>query len=544
MKRFFLEILTGTTRGKKIEVLSSVTLGRSRGNDVSFIGDDAGIVSSRHALLALKGGGLWLRDMDSTNGTFVGKVRVTERELLGGEVISLGPAGPALRVVVSDSEVKEMEKGPKLSDTVMMEREKLDSAPDNGPGVETSVQEMAKKLKKANSASEAVHGIVRDPERLSRMLKGGVDPDRVADFLGTAGGSLARSRRRMFWTAGILGPIILVVVGVLVYQNISYRSKLEQQGNLMAQIRELEQGLQSMSNTGGDVNPERVRMVHQLLAAERQLFTIRATLKLPDRTATYRLPLGMDVHQVLEGLGKRGFIVPETFIVTVQAQVDYFCMPQNRTTLMTCFARKRRYEKLIQQELARARLPLDFLYIAMQESLFDTLAQSQNDARGLWQLVPETAREFDLAVPENWKERPGNEDQRTNAKLATKAAAAYLKTLYAEFGDAPLAMAAYNAGAGKMRRVLRRIEDPVNDRDFWYLYRMGLLPDETNEYVPKIIAMILIDRNRERYGFLRPGRTAQSRPGGEPALQTGLPRGIRGARPAGGARQGRLISPP
>ncbi len=501
MRRFFLEILTGNSRGKKIEVLSSVTLGRSRGNDVSFMGDEAGIVSSRHALVALKGGSLWLRDMDSTNGTFVGKVRITERELLGGEVISLGPMGPALRVVVTEPESREMGKAPKGSDTVFMEKEKVGLIPGKKPGADTLVQEMARKLKRANSSKEAVQGMLHDPDRLARLLKGGVDPDRVADFLGTAGGDLVRSRRRIYWTAGILGPILLLVVGVLVRQNLIYRSKLEQQGNLMAQIRQLEQGLQGMQSTDGAVDPARVRMVHQLLAAERQLWQIRETLKIPDRTSTYRLPLGQDVHQVLEGLGKRGFIVPETFIATVQAQIDYFCLPQNRGTLQTAFARKRRFAALIESELARARLPLDFFYIAMQESLLDTLAQSLKDARGLWQLIPETAREFDLSVPEDWKSQPPRVDQRTNPRASTRAAAAYLRTLYAEFGDAPLAMAAYNAGAGKMRRSLRKIEDPVNDRDFWYMYRMGLLPDETNAYVPRIIAMILIDRNREKYGF-------------------------------------------
>lgn len=513
MKRFFLEILTGTTRGKKIEVQSSVTLGRNRGNDVTFMGDEDGIVSSRHALVALKGGGLWLRDMDSTNGTFVGKLKVTERELLGGEIISLGPMGPALRVIVSDAEVKTLDK-PLGSDTVYLEKEKvMGLIPEKDPGTSTLVQEMARKLKRANSPKEAVQGMMNDPERLSRLLKGGVEPERVADFLGSAGGVFVKSRRRMLWVAGILGPAILAVVGLLLSQNLSYRSKLKQQGNLMAQIRELELGLQSIASGDGDPHPERVRMVHQLLAAERQLYQIRESLKLPDRSATYRLPLGIDVHQVLEGLGKKGFIVPETFIVTVQAQIDYFCMPQNRATLQTVFARKGRYETMIQQELARAKLPLDFFYLAMQESLLDTLALSQNDARGLWQLVPETAKEYDLSVPDDWKAAAPHLDQRTHPKASTKAAAAYLRTLYAEFGDAPLAMAAYNAGAGKMRRVLRKIEDPVNDRDFWYLYRMGLLPQETLQYVPKIIAMILIDRNREKYGFDNSNRRAGSRRG-------------------------------
>ena len=76
-----------------------------------------------------------------------------------------------------------------------------------------------------------------------------------------------------------------------------------------------------------------------------------------------------------------------------------------------------------------------------------------------------------------------------------------MKTLYAEFGDVALAMAAYNAGEGRIRKALRSIDDPINNRDFWYIYRVGILAAETNEYVPKIIATMIIDKNRARYGF-------------------------------------------
>jgi hypothetical protein len=513
MKRFFLEIMTGAGRGRKIEVQSSVTLGRSRGNDVSFMGDEAGIVSSRHALVAMKGASLWLRDMDSTNGTFVGKVRVTERELLGGEVISLGPMGPALRVVVSDTAPADAGRLRDASATAVMAREEVGLLSDKRKGgSESLILEMARKLKRANSPTEAVQGLMKDPERLSRLIKGGVEPERVATYLGSAGGIFVRFRKRMLWTAGILLPAFLVVVGYLVRQNLSYRDKLEQQGNLMAQIRELEKGLQGLGAAGDRVDPERVRMVQQLLAAEKKLYGIRSMLRLPDRTSTYRHPLGPEVHQVLERLGKKGFIVPERFLETVQEQIDYFCRPENRATLRTVFARKRRYEKMIREELAAARLPEDFIYIAMQESLLDTAAQSQNDARGLWQLVPVTAREYDVQVPEDWKQLPPSSDQRTHPRVSTRAAASLLRVLYGEFGDAALVMAAYNAGATKLRKVLRRIEDPVNDRDFWYLYRMGMLPAETNQYVPKIIAMILIDRDRERYGFGRKAAPAAKPP--------------------------------
>lgn len=499
MKKFFLEVLTGTGKGRKLEIVSSLTLGRSRGNDLSFAGEEAGIVSARHALIALKGSSLWLRDMDSTNGTFVGKVRVTERELLGDEVISLGPMGPAMRVVVAEGgEIDEGAKTMSGASTMAVAPGSVGLLSDAKGGSKTLIKEMARKLKHANAPQDAVLGFLRDPERLERLLKGGVMPERVADWLGSVGGNVVKSRRRLIWIGGTLGVFALAGLSILGYQNHLYRGQLKLQGDLLGQINDLEQGLAKADK----VNPaERSRLVHQLLAAEKQLFQIRGKLKLPDRAPTYHIPLGGDIHDVLEELGKKGFLVPDSFIESVREQIDYFCKPGNRATLQRCFARKPIYEKMIRRELARLKLPSDFFYIAMQESLLDSLAQSGNDARGLWQLVPVTAREYDLEVPDKWKKLPPSADPRTRPRAETKAAAKYLHLLYSEFGDAALAMAAYNAGAAKMRRVLRQIEDPVNDRDFWYLYRMGLLPDETNDYVPKIIAMILIDRNREKYGF-------------------------------------------
>jgi soluble lytic murein transglycosylase-like protein len=506
LKRFFLTLLDDAPIDQKIEVSSSVTLGRSHGNDMAFTGDEFGIVSARHALVALKGSSLWLRDLDSTNGTFVGKTRVTERELLGGEIIMLGPDGPAMRVEVIDALEAvpgslTLPMGGRETTTMMASELGLFARQARRrDGSRSLILEMARRLRGSNSPQEAMQGLMRDPERLARLLQGGVKPERVADWIGGMGSRFARSRKRILWIGGVLGGIALVGLSVLGWQNFSYRQKLKRQGDLLAQIHELENGLDAPAKAGED-SPERARAVHQLLAAEKQLFQLREKLNLPDRAATYRDPLGADVHRLFEELGKKAFIVPESFIKTVKEQITYFTAPGNRATLARCFARKARYEGIIRQELMKRNLPPDFLYIAMQESLLDSNAQSANDARGLWQLVPETAREFDLQVPEDWKAVPAARDDRTRPRASTRAAASYLHTLYSEFGDAALAMAAYNAGAGKMRKTLRRIDDPVNDRDFWYIYRMGYMSAETREYVPKIIAMMLIDRKRAKYGF-------------------------------------------
>ncbi len=485
--------------------MASITLGRSHGNDLSFLGDDAGIVSARHALVALKGHTLWLRDLDSKNGTFVGKVRVTERELLGGEVISLGPMGPAMRVTVMDALGESLDGTETLTikgrDTTAMPIPELGLLAGTHGGNQGRIREMARRLRSTDGPHQVMQGLLRDPERLARLLKGGIMPERMGGWLGGIGSGISSSRKRILWAGIVLGSIAFCLLSVLGFQNFSYRAKIKKQGNLLSQIHELEKNLEAIPGSSSSQAPLRGKLVHQLLDAEHQLFQIREKLKLPDRAPAYRLPLGNDVHQVLAELGKRGFIIPESFILAVQNQIDILSKPENRATLQKCFARKPKYETLIRQELARLKLPEEFFYLAMQESLLDSAALSGNDARGLWQLVPETARQFDLKVPDDWETRPAFEDERTRPRASTRAAAKYLHLLYSEFGDAALAMAAYNAGGNKLRKVLRQIEDPVNDRDFWYLYRMNVMPEETNQYVPRIIAMILIDQNRTKYGF-------------------------------------------
>ncbi|MEO7426171.1 MAG: lytic transglycosylase domain-containing protein [Fibrobacteria bacterium] len=308
------------------------------------------------------------------------------------------------------------------------------------------------------------------------------------------------SLNRLFRVVIVVGTLALIAVSVPDWLPFRYPAKLRKQTALLEQVRALEKDLDAFPG-GEEKLPEKEDLVRRLLAAETQLLRLRKRLEPSDRTEVYREPLGAEVHQVVSELGKRDFIVPESFVASVRDEIAAFVEPDNRGTLERCFARKPRFEKLIHQELDRMKLPPDFLYIAMQESLLDSGAQSGNDARGLWQMVPETARNVGLRVPEDWKTAPPEQDERTRPKPATRAAAKYLRALYSDFGDAALCLTAYNAGEGKLRKTLRRIEDQDSHRDYWYIYRMGMMSPETREYVPKIIAMILIDRNRPRYGF-------------------------------------------
>jgi soluble lytic murein transglycosylase-like protein len=126
---------------------------------------------------------------------------------------------------------------------------------------------------------------------------------------------------------------------------------------------------------------------------------------------------------------------------------------------------------------AEEGVPLELLVLAEVESSFDPLALSPKGARGVWQLMPETAMRFGLRVDKQM-------DERVHPVRSTRAAAQYLRELHEWFGDWLLALAAYNAGEARVLAAIKL----ARTRDFWQLSAQGLLPKETRRYVPAVLA--------------------------------------------------------
>lgn len=154
-------------------------------------------------------------------------------------------------------------------------------------------------------------------------------------------------------------------------------------------------------------------------------------------------------------------------------------------------SRGARFLPMIQDVFRAEGLPLDLAYVPLVESAFKTNALSRAKAKGMWQFMRGTALENGLK--HDWYI-----DERAEPEKATKAAAKYLKTLHRMFGDWHLALASYNGGPGRVQRAIRR----SGRDDFWKLTATKrYLPRETREYVPLILAAIIIARNPAQYGM-------------------------------------------
>ncbi len=220
----------------------------------------------------------------------------------------------------------------------------------------------------------------------------------------------------------------------------------------------------------GEVTPE--------LAAD-----IEAPEASPEAIATARQDIASDLPAVRPD-------VPIVVNDSVLSVVAAFQSDALHDKIAAGLSRSGRYLPMIHQVFAEEGLPKDLAMIAFIESSFLPHARSPKSAHGIWQFMPRTGRQYGL-------KSNGIVDERSDPEKATRAAAKYLAYLHEIFDDWYLAMAAYNAGEGKILRAMNR----TGARNFWDLARTGAIRKQTQNYVPAFLAAVLISKNPSHYGF-------------------------------------------
>jgi membrane-bound lytic murein transglycosylase D len=172
----------------------------------------------------------------------------------------------------------------------------------------------------------------------------------------------------------------------------------------------------------------------------------------------------------------------------VLSYIHYFSTERGRKILIAGLRRSGRYRALVQRILDNEGLPQELIYLAQIESGFLPRARSNKSAVGMWQFVQFRGRQYGLL------QTPASDD-RLDPEKATRAAARHLRDLYASFGDWYLAMAAYNCGPGCVERAVEH----TGFADFWELRNRNVLPRETANYVPAIVALTIMAKNPKDY---------------------------------------------
>jgi len=181
--------------------------------------------------------------------------------------------------------------------------------------------------------------------------------------------------------------------------------------------------------------------------------------------------------------------LPLTVNDSVLQYLSFFTTARGRAIVSRGLDRAGRYNEMIRSVLKQEGVPQDLIYLAQAESAFQPDAVSRAGARGIWQFMPYRGEEYDLS-------RSYYVDDRSDPEKATRAAARHLRDLYGMFGDWYLVMAAYNSGPLSVAKAIQR----TGYADFWELQKRRVLPKQTQNYVPIILALELVAKQPQLYG--------------------------------------------
>jgi soluble lytic murein transglycosylase-like protein/pSer/pThr/pTyr-binding forkhead associated (FHA) protein len=441
-------------------------------------------VAPYHAAVVLKDGVYHVIDLDAPGGIRVNGKKVAKIELRSGDKIRFGATG-----------------GPEVEVEVVIDAS-YDPAQD--------AAEITKVLQAGGRASATGQIFAVTAQRIAeeRAKAGGVRSRKTMDHIASAVQEVSevvkrQTKKRWVKVVGLVtaaAVVVIAVMGTVIYvQHRQIARLLDAKGRFDAQIGEIQRQMQAEQDSTRLALLEQ-RYLDATSNAERTLADLaRADRAKADEAANAGDELDREIRAILRQFDAETYAVPPIFKQRLQYHINLLL--KGHIATREVYERKVKYWPVIVKDFRALELPDVMGYVAWTESRFNPTARSRAGAVGMWQMMAPSARDLGLRVD-------GKVDERLDVDKQTRAAARHLANLLAEFGEDAfmLAMASYNRGENAVRGVLHKIARTPGgfkkqNRDFWHLYRMKLLPTETMEYVPKILAAAVICSNPQRYGL-------------------------------------------
>ena len=487
--------LTGTA---SISPKAVVRIGRGADCDVRFDSRLDARVSAHHAEIRFDGGHYVVVDSGSSNGTMVNGKMVKRQKLRSGDKIVFGaPGGPEVKFEIDESLApRPPTNGRNHSGQAALRPEDFARPSAKAPAPSPPPQDAAALAKEAQMK-------IAHARAMSGAQSSGQTMFIMADTLKKVEAITRKrdSKKAARIVASILALSLLGfgALGFVIWQQKQQIEKIvHKKDGIDRQIQKIQLEMQIESD------PDKLAgLEEQLTLLTGKAQAAIGELSQKDKAAAQKVEnqgdeLDREIRHILGKFSAATYVIPPLFKERLKHHIE---ATLSRSNTKLVYARRQKYWPMIIKEFSHLGLPEEMAYVAWTESQFDPLAENASGARGMWQFMAPTARAYGLRVD-------GKVDERIDAAKETRAAARYLANLLAEFGEDSfmLAMASYNRGEAGVRRVLHDIAaEPggfrKEKRDFWHLYRMKKLPQETLEYVPQILAAAVISNNPKKYGL-------------------------------------------
>ena len=436
-------------------------------------------VSRKHLAGSFEDGVWRLRDLKSANGMFVDGRRVETTSITGTLSLSLGADGPVLTFEVEAAE------GTKR----------------RSPLPET-IRQGGRETRLLASYAERYFGSGAGEERVggrTRMIRRAFEEVQ------------RRQRRKYWWIVAVLAVLGLGTGGFALYKHRQVRQQQALALELFYGMKALDVDIANVERLiAASGKPQAKEQAKRYMARRRHMENtydrFLAVLNLYDANLSEEDRLILRVTRLF---GECELAAPNEYMSNVKRYIKKW-QSSPRYERAVKQAEQMGFTRTIADEFQAQNLPPQFFYLAMQESSFDPFVSGPPTyagiAKGMWQFIPETGARYGLTIgPFAKVRRPDPGDDRHHWQKATRAAARYIKDIYATDAQASglLVMASYNWGEGRVIKLLRSMPQNPQERNFWKVlekYR-NRVPDQTYDYVFYIVSAAVIGENPRLFGF-------------------------------------------
>lgn len=466
----YVRVQQGSLWSDEQSFADSFRIGRSPECDLPVLEP---VVSKVHAEIRWEEGRWWLVDAQSRNGTYLNGERIQRVALPSLCKVELGRGGPVLRVSVGD------------------QTQVLESPSDDLAGQEKH---------------ESVTKLMEWMEETQDTDKGGPQ----TTLYQQAAQRLAKRRSRRYQVVLGIGGLLLVGTALMAWHQYDTVQRLrETAGEIFYTMKRVELQVAQLEELLED--DKRKKEMEEILAKRQEIKALESKYdKFIRKVGIFDPNMSEQdraVFRIARLFGECEATMPKDFLSEVNKYIRKW-KSTDRLAIGMRRALAAGYSGTISNSMFTNNLPAHFFYLALQESGFDSKAIGPKTrmgyAKGMWQFVPRTAKEYGLHPgPLLGEPRYDPDDDRFDPKKATEAAAKYIKRIYLTDAQASglLVMASYNWGEGNVIKMIRQLPKNPQDRNFWQLKNKFNVPQETYDYVFYIIAAAVIGENPQLFGF-------------------------------------------